>query len=126
MKFVALALATIVAGLAVHFSGGVLPAAVRDKLGDLLWATMMFWWISALVPRARLVARGAAALVVCFGVEFGQLYHSPGLDALRATTLGGLVLGSGFDPGDLVAYGCGVVIAAFVDRSAVTSILAPT
>ena len=33
-----------------------------------------------------------------------QLYHTPTLDAIRATQAGQLVLGSGFDPRDLAAY----------------------
>jgi hypothetical protein len=52
----------------------------------------------------------AVALTICWIVEFSQLVHAPWLDGWRATTLGHLVLGSGFDPRDLVAYGLGVLV----------------
>ncbi|CKH20539.1 Protein of uncharacterised function (DUF2809) [Streptococcus pneumoniae] len=37
-----------------------------------------------------------------------QLYHAEWIDNIRATTLGGLVLGYGFLWSDLVAYTIGV------------------
>ncbi len=39
-----------------------------------------------------------------------QLYHAEWIDSIRATTLGGLVLGYGFLWSDLVAYTIGVGI----------------
>jgi len=113
-RYVALAIATIVLGLAVHWHGASLGPVVRDVIGDALWAAMMFWWVSALLPDLRLGARGAVALCICFAVEVGQRYHSPTLDALRDTTAGHLVLGSGFDPRDLVSYTVGVCAAMLV------------
>jgi hypothetical protein len=41
-------------------------------------------------------------------VEVSQLWHAPALDAIRATDIGHLVLGSGFDLRDLLAYLLGV------------------
>ena len=117
LRHVVLAFITVAAGLAVHFIGReTQPPAWRDVLGDALWAAMMFWWIGVAVPRARPAVRATVALGVCVAVELGQLIHSPGLDALRRTTFGRLVLGSGFDARDLVAYAAGVVAAAFLDR----------
>ena len=120
MRYIALALATIAVGLLVHFGGGVaLPAAFRDILGDALWAMMMAWWISALAPRARPRTRYLAAWIVCLAVEGSQLVHTPALDAARASRLGQLVLGSGFDPRDLAAYSSGVIAAALLDAGIV-------
>lgn len=92
------------------------PSA-RDVVGDALWAAMIVWLVSAAAPAARLAMRSAAALAVCVAVELSQLYHAPALDALRNTTAGQLVLGSGFDPRDLLAYAGGVLAAAIVDRT---------
>lgn len=50
-------------------------------------------------------------------METRQLYHAPALDALRRTTAGHLVLGSGFDPRDLLAYTLGVVAAVLLERA---------
>lgn len=76
---------------------------------------MILWWASALAPGASLRIRAAAALAFCIGIEVSQLYHTPELDALRASTLGSLVLGSDFDPRDIAAYTVGVLAAAFFE-----------
>jgi Protein of unknown function (DUF2809) len=117
--FITLALATIAVGLLVRFGGDALLGwGVRDKLGDALWAMMIAWWIGALAPRARLVTRVAAAYAICAAVEISQRYHTPTLDAIRATRVGHLVLGSGFDPWDLLAYALGVAAAAALEAAA--------
>jgi hypothetical protein len=120
IAYVGSALATIAVGLAVHFGGTRMPPAVRDVIGDALWAVMLLWWVSALLPRLARGARAAIALGTCCAVELSQLYHTPGLDALRRTTLGHLALGSGFDPRDFVSYALGVLVAVLLER-AVTS-----
>jgi hypothetical protein len=116
--FVALAAGTIIVGLWVHRGGLPLGPAARDALGDALWAVMIAWWLGAVAPRARALARGAVALGICVAVELSQLAHTPALDAARRTTLGQLVLGSGFDPRDVVAYALGVLAAVLLERLA--------
>ena len=49
-----------------------------------------------------------AALTFSYGIEISQLYHAPWIDALRAYSLGGLILGFGFLWSDLVCYSVGV------------------
>ena len=117
LRYLALAVTTIVIGLAVHWGAATMSPSARDVVGDALWAAMIVWLVSAAAPAARLATRSAAALAVCVAVELSQLYHAPALDALRGTTGGRLVLGSGFDPRDLVAYAGGVLAAAVVDRT---------
>ena len=116
IRYVALAIATAAVGLIVHRAGSALPPVVRDVLGDALWATMVTWWIAAIAPAMRWPSRAALALACCFIVEFSQLYHAPALDAVRRTMVGHLMLGSGFDPRDLVAYSAGVLAAILLDR----------
>ena len=116
-RYVALAAGTIALGLAVHWRGDALSPVVRDVLGDALWAAMVVWWISAIAPASRLPWRAAVALALCFAVEFGQLWRFPALDALRLTTAGHLVLGSGFDPRDFGAYAAGVLTAVLLERT---------
>ena len=107
---------TIVAGLAVSRGGHALPPQVRDKLGDALWAMMIFWWIGAAVPVMSPWRRAGVSLAICFAVETSQLYHAPSVEQLRRTTLGHLVLGSGFDAFDFVAYGLGVLAAVILEQ----------
>jgi hypothetical protein len=113
--YVALALGTIAVGLMVHLRGGALGPVARDVLGDALWATMIAWWIGAAAPSVRIGLRGVAALAVWFAVEASQLFRAPVIDAARATTLGRLVLGTGFDPRDLLAYAAGVAAAMLLE-----------
>jgi len=115
--YLGLALATVVAGLSI-FSGAVpLGGAARDIAGDALWATMMTWLVAAIAPRMRLLPRGAVALAVCWVVELSQLVHGGPLDAVRSSTIGHLLLGSGFDPRDFLSYGLGVGAAMLLERS---------
>ena len=115
--YVALACAAVALGLAVHRGVLATSVSVRDITGDAMWALMIAAWISALVPRARLRTRCAASLLLCWTVEFSQLWRTPALDAIRGTTLGHLVLGSDFDARDLVAYALGIGTFALIDRA---------
>lgn len=112
MVYVALALATIAVGLWVHRGGAGFGPVARDVVGDALWSTMILWWFGALMPHRSVWWRGTAALTVCVLVELSQLLHTEALDAVRQTSVGHLVLGSGFDLRDLVAYTIGILIAA--------------
>lgn len=116
MQYAALAGAIILLGLVVHFYGTLLGARVRDGLGDAMWAAMICAGISALLPRRSPLHRSVAALCVCYAVEFSQLWHTPTLDQFRATQIGALMLGSGFDARDLVAYALGIGLFAWFDR----------
>jgi hypothetical protein len=116
LRYLALAIGTIAAGLTVHRGGLQLAPRLRDVLGDALWAMMIVWWIGVAVPRVTLRTRALAALAVCFAVESSQKFHTPVLDALRRTLPGHLVLGSGYDPRDFVAYAAGVLAAVLLVR----------
>ena len=116
LTFVALALGTIALGLWVRGTD-TLGAVARDVLGDALWAMMIAWWIGALTPRSGLAARNGVAFGICLLVELSQLIHTPSLDAVRETTMGRLVLGSGFDPRDIAAYALGVAVAGGSERA---------
>ena len=114
--YIGLALGTISLGLLVHSHGDVFTPPSRDVLGDIIWAGMIAWWVGAIAPRASLRVRSAAAVAICFAVEASQLYHTPTFDMIRNTTMGQLILGSGFDPRDLAAYFVGVMTAALIER----------
>jgi hypothetical protein len=114
--YLALAACTIAAGLIVYLAGAALPPSARDVLGDMLWASMIVWWTSAAAPRAPLRTRGLAAFAVCVAVEMSQRYRTPALDAIRRTVIGHLVLGSGYDPRDFLAYAAGVLAAIAIAR----------
>jgi hypothetical protein len=114
MRYLALAIGTIAVGVIVHLDGSRLPRVPRDILGDALWAMMIVWWMGVAAPLVRLRTRGLAAFAVCVAVELSQRYHSPFVDALRRTVPGHLVLGSGYEPRDFLAYAVGVTAAVVV------------
>ncbi|MCK8495185.1 DUF2809 domain-containing protein [Spirosoma sp. RP8] len=88
---------------------------VKLYVGDGLWALMIFLGFAFMFSQWSTKAIAAAALGFCFGIEFSQLYHAPWIDALRATTVGGLILGFSFVWSDLLCYGIGVGLGALID-----------
>lgn len=110
--------ATIAAGLASRQFPWLLPSWLGKFPGDALWAAMVYLGLALLAPRARPLRLAAVTLAVCWLVEASQLYRAPWLDALRATTLGHLALGSTFVWLDLLAYAVRVAAAAWLDRCA--------
>ena len=96
------ALGVLALGLGSRRFGASLPRFVAAYAGDTLWALMVFLGLGFVLPHVRLARRACIALAFAWAVEVSQLYHAPGIDALRHTRLGGLVLGFGFLWSDLV------------------------
>lgn len=115
LGYAACAVAIIALGLVVHRVDLRLYPVARDMLGDALWAAMVTCWLAALFAAMRRRHRALLALAICFGVEFSQMYRAPWLDAVRGTLPGHLVLGSGYDSRDLLAYFLGVAAATAAD-----------
>jgi hypothetical protein len=115
-RFAAFAVVTIFAGIGVHFHGAPLGYTVRDVLGDALWGMMIYWWVAALAPAAPMRVRAGVAFAICVAVELTQLVSFPLLDTLRHTMFGHMILGSGFDVRDFLAYAAGVVVAFVLER----------
>ncbi|QDS98354.1 ribosomal maturation YjgA family protein [Adhaeretor mobilis] len=109
-------LIVVTLGLASRHFGSSLPTLLADYAGDSLWALMVFFLVSCLWPCRQIALRAAVALSFAFLIEASQLYHAPWIDSLRATRLGGLVLGFGFLWSDLACYTVGVVFGAIVDH----------
>ncbi|ASZ17563.1 hypothetical protein BC30090_2592 [Bacillus cereus] len=98
----------IILGLSSRKFAFALPALLNDYLGDALWALMIFIGFGFLFPKIEMKKLAFVSLMFCYGIEVSQLYHAEWIDSIRATTLGGLVLGYGFLWSDLVAYTIGV------------------
>ena len=52
----ALIVATVAAGLAIRFAPLGLPSFVTKYGGSTLWALMIYWIVSTLLPRWRITA----------------------------------------------------------------------
>ncbi|MBM3965975.1 MAG: DUF2809 domain-containing protein [Planctomycetes bacterium] len=110
------AIAVAAAGLASRRYRDRSPEFLAEYAGDPLWALMVFLLVSTLVAGASTWLRACIALLFSFLVEISQLYHAPWIDTIRATKLGGLVLGHGFLRSDFACYTAGVTISFLADQ----------
>jgi Protein of unknown function (DUF2809) len=110
-----LMVATIAAGLAVRFAHLGLPAFVVKYGGSTMWALMIYWIASTLLPFWRISTVALLAGTVATAVEFLKLYHAPELEAFRLTLPGILLLGRFFSVRDIVAYWAAVAVGAVAD-----------
>lgn len=99
-----LALAALLLGLACLLYAGPGRAVVRGHVGDV--AAAMFVYAAFGLTGWSRRARVAAALLVAVAVEVGQTIWSPA----GRSGVGALLIGSVFDPWDLVAYVAGVAV----------------
>ncbi|MEI2316660.1 DUF2809 domain-containing protein [Bacillus paramobilis] len=105
----------IILGLSSRKLAFALPQLLNDYLGDALWALMIFTGFGFLFPKIKTKKLAFISLLFCYVIEVSQLYHAEWIDNIRATTLGGLVLGYGFLWSDIVAYTIGVGIGMFCE-----------
>jgi Protein of unknown function (DUF2809) len=113
--WVGLIVAVIVFGLGTHSPALPLSRTVTGYTGDAAWALAVFFGYGLLFPRLSTRKIAVLAAATSLAVELSQLYHSQWIDSIRSTTLGHLVLGSGFDPIDLVCYGAGIGIGGLIE-----------
>lgn len=115
-----MALIVIVVGLELRFHGlGLgLPAFIVKYGGSVLWATMLYMLLVALLPRMSPWQIGGLALAVTVIVEGSRLVHTPWLDSFRLTLTGALLLGRIFSLWNIAAYVVGILIGVWIDRMA--------
>lgn len=118
LKYFLLTLTVLIIGLASRrFSSP--NSFMYDHVGDALWAAMIYFGFRFLGTQLPKQKTATIALSFCFLIEISQLYQAPWINAIRHTTLGGLVLGFGFLWSDLVGYCVGVFAAWLLDKHAV-------
>jgi len=103
-------------GLASRADDGLFPNALEKYPGDALWTVAAYLGWKWVVPAMAPWKLGLMALGQSVGVEFLQLYHTPWLDGIRGNRFGHLLLGSTFNPMDLVAYSVGAAVVFLIDR----------
>lgn len=103
--------AVVVAGLGVHL---LLPDTVAtDIAGDALYAVAVYGFVVAVAPRLSSFWVGAISAAWCVAVELFQLTGIPlVISSFRPAVL---VLGTVFDPRDLVVYVSAIIVAAGID-----------
>lgn len=111
LTYFAFIVITIILGLlSRHFK--FLPLFI----GDILWATMVYFIMRFLFIVKPVRFNVIAALLFCFAIEFSQLYKAPWINELRHTLFGRLVLGEGFLWSDLLCYLFGVGIGTGLEK----------
>jgi len=92
-----------------------LPGLLAEYTGDAAYATAAFFLFALPWPRARTTTLLVLAFGFAAAVEASQLLAWPWLQDLRATRLGGLLLGHGYQTADLAAYAVGALLAGCAD-----------
>lgn len=89
-------------------------SAASDIAGDALYAVAAMCAVVLIAPRLSPIAAGAIALAWCIGIELLQLTPLPAAIA-SVVPASMLVLGTVFDPRDLLVYSVTVAAATAVD-----------
>lgn len=114
------AIITIVLGIGLRRYGYdvSLPFLIVKYGGSILWGSMVYFIIAAVCFRLSGGASIAVAFTIALLVELFRLYHNVWLDEFRLTTAGALLIGRVFSVWNIVAYGCGILLAYTVTRKA--------
>ena len=93
-----------------------LPKIIELYSGDILWALMVFLIIAFIFNKKSTIFIISWAIILSYSIEISQLYHATWIDAIRNTTLGGLILGFGFLWSDLICYTIGIIIGIIIEK----------
>ena len=115
LKYLLLTLFVVMLGLFSRKMSACTLDFVKLYLGDVLWAMMVYFGCRFLFVNVRKRVACVLALVFSYLIEISQLYRAPWIDAIRATTLGALVLGFGFLWSDIACYTVGIILGIVVD-----------
>jgi hypothetical protein len=69
---------------------------VPTFFGDTLYAVMVYFGMRMFLVNFNIKKIAILALLICFAIEFLQLYDAEWMLEIRRTTLGHYVLGQGF------------------------------
>ena len=85
--------------------------------GDTLYSVLVFLLLAWCFNKTGTVKLALSALFISYGVEFLQLYQAPWIQNIRATKLGGLILGFGFLWSDIICYTVGMAMCFLGERA---------
>lgn len=84
--------------------------------GDFLYAVMIYLLMRIIFPDKKGLHIIIPSLLICYCIEFLQLYQGNWMIELRKTLFGRYVLGQGFLWSDILAYTFGIFIAFSIER----------
>jgi hypothetical protein len=88
---------------------------VRPYLGDTLAVALVYCGLRAVLP-LRPGPAAVLAFAVAAAIEFGQYVDVLDMLGLRSNPIARVVLGTGFDPRDFIAYLAGALLAFGVEH----------
>lgn len=91
-------------------------ASIPLCTGDLLYAVMIYFLIRIFFPLKKALSIVLFSLIICYSIEFLQLYQAEWIIELRKTLFGRYVLGQGFLWSDILAYTFGVLVACIMEK----------
>lgn len=89
---------------------------VRPHLGDSLAVVLVYLALRAVTP-LRVGAAAIAAFAIACAIEVGQFFDLVDLLGLGACRVARVVLGTGFDPADFLAYAAGALGVLAIERA---------
>jgi hypothetical protein len=113
-SLLALALLAVVA-LGIASRHPSMPEFSILYAGDILWGALFFLLTASLAPCATTLRLWLASTALTELTELTQLYQSPWAQSVRATRLGGLLLGHSFSWSDTLCVALGTTTAALLD-----------
>ncbi|MGH9597728.1 MAG: DUF2809 domain-containing protein [Edaphobacter sp.] len=117
-----LLLIAIPIGLAVRLLPLHLPWFLYKYLGSLLWATALYWFLAALLPRLRSRTIATIAIFIATLLELTRLVPIAPLDAFRQTLPGQILLGRFFSIKNVVAYILAIALTAILDHRLIANL----
>ena len=97
------------------------PAFVQAYAGDVLWGVLFFLLYAVVWPRKGALVLAVWAIGTTELIELSELYQGQWALRLRATRLGGLLLGHTFLWSDVLCVLLGGALAALLDARFSTS-----
>jgi len=85
-------------------------------IGDFLYAVMIYFLVRIFLPFKKTYLIAIISLLICYGIEFLQLYQAEWIVELRKTLFGRYVLGQGFLWSDILAYTFGIAVASLIEK----------
>ncbi|WJS92734.1 DUF2809 domain-containing protein [Flavobacterium johnsoniae] len=85
-------------------------------IGDFLYAVMIYFLVRIFLPFKKAISIFLLSLLICYTIEFLQLYEEEWMIELRKTLFGRYVLGQGFLWSDILAYTFGVFSAFILEK----------
>lgn len=93
----------------------VRDAIVRPYVGDALAVVLVYAGLRT-ITRLGVVPATSLALLTAFVIEFGQYFRLLDHIGLAGNRRARIILGSGFDPRDFLAYAAGAITILLVER----------